>query len=611
MRITYRGVKLEVIYTLDRVQLEIQRCELRAGTSQTTSISVQESTDGTTYLYTRWTIDVDTVFNPAANAFLPAADPDGPNAPLPAADPIGLRDGTMPPDTDIALRHRLSQPRGVLILQDDDNRLILRSPESQVERSDAYLGPWVEECDVTKIQGLKTWNIHLRIVTWVNECKNKRTITPLLAHRWTQFMDVDLDYFATRVTQGEAIFRVDEIVRLGRFPDEYRGDLFHSIPPTFKRGPIHVEAISDGSGVRYSFTDTEQPFDHGTNSPATRIEVYQTHWYAQTGIWQAAANGVGSVIGGAPGAYRAGAAAGTTGTIASGSGIAAVGGLAAMSAGGAVVATIPQYSYHVMVRAWGDRNSNRAVIGDMAFAIALARVGPVNTRFASEVIATHEVTGKFVEVQITHKTGLEEGARSVVTIGQQIGAAVVDGFSLFGSGVAARTFAAEARRSEAARARADGAAAGGGPNLNGPAAGARAEALGIRSRIQQAPFGGSGLGTEEVNVFVYPGQSPIRGVITRAPIGNRPPPNSNGTRGTSLVAIVAQALSESCQLPPAPPPTADTTNRRVRPGKPYIPLQTPVPVSMPLFPGDVFGPTQIPPPEPPPIPPGAFDIRPG
>ncbi len=128
---------------------------------------------------------------------------------------------------------------------------------------DAKNGPFPQVCEVTRIHGTKTWMVHFKVVTYVNECQNPRERNPLVAHRWTRYEDVDQDYFSVVTTQGVAAFRVDELIRLGKYPDQYRQDLFHAIPKNFKRESVFVEPSSDGCSVTYRIVDRQLAFNIG------------------------------------------------------------------------------------------------------------------------------------------------------------------------------------------------------------------------------------------------------------------------------------------------------------------------------------------------------------
>lgn len=94
--LTYNGIQLEILDTLDFRQ------------------QAQYSADGTTYLYTRYEVEVECVFNPKATSYRPT----NPGAkPHPNdSEPVKV-EGQMAGITTAALQHKLSQPRGKLLLE--------------------------------------------------------------------------------------------------------------------------------------------------------------------------------------------------------------------------------------------------------------------------------------------------------------------------------------------------------------------------------------------------------------------------------------------------------------------------------------------------------------
>lgn len=383
--VTYRGIELDVVQTNEFGRKEVM------------------SSDGTTYLYTEWTIDVNCVLNPQATSYIAGAVGVSPTQ----------QDGKNSTDTDKAIREWLLQPRGTLSVSVDG--LLLTSPLSGYV-VDAANGPIPEICTITSVIGIKTLIVHFRIKTCVNEIggdsPSNRYI--LLSHRWKWSASIDKDHLTTRTTEGEAIFRADVLADSGTTPDQYRAFLFPPVPSNFRRTSVEVLEPADGNKVLYRVVDTEHFFNVGTNSPSTRIECYQTVNYQKAGLGQAAASGLGSSVaaGAASGAVVGGGLALSTGgaltpAILVGAGIGGVGGAAKHLLTGAASALTPSINNHIFVRVWGNRSSNRRALEDLAFAIALARVGVPGEGVNTEMILTHDVAGKFVELMLSLRFGAE------------------------------------------------------------------------------------------------------------------------------------------------------------------------------------------------------------
>ncbi len=498
----YRGIDLSIVHTRSVAREAIY------------------TDDGTTLLWQKWTIDVDTVYNPAATSFDPSLGIVGNFG-------VGVQ-GQFPPQTDSAIRQTLLQPQGLLRFTDEDGRVILRSPFAGYT-VDAKNGPQPQVCEVTQISGTKTWRVHFKIVTYVNECPKvpgpyraggapvdpPPGRNPLLSHRWKRYMDSDEDHFATLVTVGRCIFRADELVRLGQFPDQFRQQLFHAIPQNFRRHHIQVAPSEDGTMVDYQVTDVETAmnFNDPDTPNATRIEAFQTASYAEPNVL----GEIGHAFGGTASAIIGAASIDPVASLAKAAAASLSGGINLMAR------LLPQYSVHVICRVWGNRNSRRPDLLNTALGVCIARMG--NNPFqvvgrSSETIITQEITGKFVEVQMTVKWGPERLAalalEAVVNNPVLQAAAGVLGFG----------------------------------NLD-PAGVATSNPVGIGGILSFFPQTDDLAGVRTVaGVQVA---APKLVVVGDPTVANYPPPNSGGTRGTWVGQLVAQALALPCTIPPRPP----------------------------------------------------------
>lgn len=422
---------------------------------------------GCQYLYTKWTIDVHAIFNPTATSYKDI--------------PFGSSKGQLPAITDRAIRDRLLQPRKTLILKDGgpDDRTILETPASGYS-TDANNGPVPEECTVLAVHGTKTWTVRFRITACVNSCTS---VPVVLAHRWKRYTDMDQDYFSMLVTEGEVHFNTARMLADSAYPDDFRRDFFHAIPEDCKREKVEVIPSDDGASLKYRLIDRETAFHLGKITSCTRVEAYQTFWWSKVGF---AAGMGGRLVGGAPGVVGGALRAPMGAPV-------AVGGLAIDGLMAGLTSDMPQFYDHILIRVWGHKESiRRTMMNDIALPLAFSRLGPIDGGKQSELIVTHELHGKFVEVQLTHKRGPELGVLG------GIGFIPIPGLAPAVGGI-----------------------------------------LDWRARL---------------GIFNFESEEERAGhLFRRTAVGNPPPPRAAGTRGTLAVRLVTQALHDSCTTPAAVP----------------------------------------------------------
>ncbi len=385
MPISYRGLSMQIVYTRN-----IGR-------------EVVMSRDGVAYETQKWTFDVDAIYNPAATSFAP--DPAGDNVRLPAA-----RRGVMAPTTDVAVRDWLNQPRGQLVYT--LGGITLLSTPAPGYTSDARLGPLVERCDVKEIPGDKTFLVSLRITTHVNEGprlslargKAGPSFHVLLSNRWREYVDQDQDYFVQRIVEGEAVFRVDELESRGHVADNYRASVLPPLAPNFARIAEQVVPSEDRSRLTYRVVDQEMPFNNAALYPnVTRVEAYETRQVFAPCIWDALALGLSTSIGNMVEANRR-----TTGPVGTGRVRGnverrdAVVSAAVRGIIGITRAVAPTLVSQALARVWGHRNCRRFDMAALAVAICYARIGPPTPDSTTSMQLSAEVSGKFVEFNVTH-----------------------------------------------------------------------------------------------------------------------------------------------------------------------------------------------------------------
>lgn len=362
----YNGIELEIIHTQ----------EMRRET-------VLDPT-GCQYLYTKWTIDVHCVLNPQATSYKDL--------------PFSSSKGQLPVITDRAIRDRLAQPRKQLTLKSGGptGPTILECPAPGYT-TDACNGPIPEEpATVFSVHGTKTWAVRFRITACVNSCTS---VPVVLAHRWKRYTDCDQDYFSMLVTEGEVHFNTARMIADSAYPDDFRRDFNHIIPEDCKREKIEVIPSDDGASLKYRLIDRETAFHLGKAVHCTRVEAYQTFWWSRVGMASGMARAVAER---GPGRIADGMRGGIPGVLHAGIGMIGDAGM------GAVRGDIPQLYDHILIRVWGHKNSNRRqMMQEIALPLAVSRIGPISGAKESELIATQELHGKFVELQLTHKWGPE------------------------------------------------------------------------------------------------------------------------------------------------------------------------------------------------------------
>ncbi len=409
--------------------------------------------DRSTFLYWEWVLDVDCVYNPGATAYsiggggnvtitqtVNGRNVNLPVAPTNATNTLGQAPtptpGVFPVYTDAALRHYLAMPRGQLVYGFESPTpnqppiVLLRTPWGGYN-SDASNGPTVERCDVLQCWGSRTFLVSVRIVARVNEAAQTVTVggvansgfPVLLSNRYRQFVDQDTDYFATVTTEGKATFRVDELQQRGVLPDQFLSYLAPPLQAGFRRESVQRQALEDGAVYLYRVVDRELPMNVpaavGQQQGVTRVEALESRNMVEPNIW-GGAGGFSSLLGGAH-------------AIASGTGLLARGGnaptmtragayvTAAIAVGSFFTSTFPVLTEEVLVRVWGNSNRVRRRLQNYAMAIALTRIGPPRAGHNTVAGITHEITGKFVELKMSHTAKAAALFGNLLAAGQNFG----------------------------------------------------------------------------------------------------------------------------------------------------------------------------------------------
>ncbi len=173
------------------------------------------------------------------------------------------------------INRRLTIPNGQLLVFSGPgvtdqvggtNYLMLQSPAFGA-RVDCNNGPKPRVLGVEQVNGdYTTFQVYFTVETATNDVVADGTFQPaaVLSNRFRQTHVLNADSYLSIVTEGTAVFRTDWVYgggpeKVGISPDSLRPYLFQPIPLGFVRWPIEVSGLPDVCGVRYSYTDTQQP----------------------------------------------------------------------------------------------------------------------------------------------------------------------------------------------------------------------------------------------------------------------------------------------------------------------------------------------------------------
>lgn len=347
-----------------------------------------------------WTLDVIGIINPRATTYTRV----GGGAPT-------ILQGQRAELTDDAIREAMCKPRQTLLVRPVGREFaFLRSPMAGYT-CDLDGGPYPLAFNVLDINGDKTMVVHFRIRTRMPICIDTTTGRhPLvLAHRWRQRLDTDVDNYAVRITEGVVNFSMAELVRRNVQMDQFRRDFAHAEPDaTWKREHGSVTASEQGNVAWYTVVDRERSHVLNSVQGLTRIEAYHTEHVRRISPMDVLMKAGVEFIGGGFG-VGFGGAIGAVGSILKGD-IKGIGNIADKIMGvnaklaGYAISLIPRATSHMFVRGWGDRQSSRANIGQVVMGVAvgriaslfqLARLPGIETSF------TKDLDGKFAEFQLS------------------------------------------------------------------------------------------------------------------------------------------------------------------------------------------------------------------
>lgn len=377
--VQYGAVKMEVVHTnsIDRTPVMLS---------------------GAAYACTQWDINIDSVYSPGDRG-MSYADVGG----VPTKT-----GGVMPANTDIEIREYLLTPRRTLLFV-DNGITVLTSP-NVAETRDVNNGPIVLSAKVNAIPGARAWLVSFHVQTWVRDCETRN---PLIAHTWRAVVDVDGEHFATRTISGEAIFNAGVLKARNTYPDQYRRDLFHAVPRTFKRERIHVEAADDGTSLIYQIVDREMDHCYGPNCPATRIEAIETADVQSVGAIQAISPSIAGAVGNGLGvglSALVGLIPMPGMRVAAGAGMAFFGERAINNLSSSVTATfgnVPTFKRRISVRLEGNKKAHKWHLIQLGLGIAFGRLEPPSRFMFFGLSIAHDPMGRYTEINYSTESAVE------------------------------------------------------------------------------------------------------------------------------------------------------------------------------------------------------------
>lgn len=487
------------------------------------------SPDGVDYWCTQVTVNVTAIWNPEATSYASI---------LNGVPQMGR---AFAGRTDRILFDYLSKPRRQLVLwtfdADGSRRIYLESPPSQRGNplpSDVRNGPVCKVFSVRETFGIKTFEVHLQFVTWINHCYDNDS--PIISHRFETTVDYDQDHFQTQTTRGTVLFNVGRLWLAQHSPDFYREQLFAPPEPNFARDHVNVQISSDNTQATYTVIDAERAFNLGHNSPATRLEATVTTWVSHGSLIEAAAQSAPAIN------QHLGAmmpqmsdAVGPFGFSYLGRQIGSLWNTAT-AVGGNVVGQLPEYYANFRARAHGGRTSKRDDLARLCMALAHSWLGEptfFGMAYRTEVILTQSVAQTpFVELDMTLRWSESTMIRLAGVIGPPGSLAAIIGSVIGLQGKTKEFLASFYTDSQGLAYTQDVTHLEGDPRLN----------------CSQDPIGNRHMNTGEVKV------PRVHGTVWGNPNPNSPFKDCRGPG--DLKYIITAALLGQCDVPDQNPPTS-------------------------------------------------------
>jgi hypothetical protein len=362
--------------------------------------------DGTTYLYSRHTLTISAVINPATVSYVRNGDN------------LAAQPGQQGWATDKAIKSALETPRGKLLVYMDGTAAankVLESPPPADDGGGRYLcdatnGPFTTVYGFQANSNLRTFIVSLTVRTdlvedeYIDDKFRKiggiKKNPYVISHRWEMKRSRDEAFFESRTITGHAVLRADKLKRDGRQPDEFFRELMHRCPVGFKRETEDVRVVEDGTTLHYTLVDVERKL-HLWNDVASKIEVFDTYGCTQSSAWDLLAGMANAIAGRA-----SGATAGVNSANSSAKGMAGGAAQAAIGVFSDISKLMPVIQRAIQVRVWGKRRTSLNGLMEIAKVVAATRltidgVQPSRKSASSRLSMTKDVSGRYFELSLT------------------------------------------------------------------------------------------------------------------------------------------------------------------------------------------------------------------
>lgn len=208
------------------------------------------SDDDTTYKWTDFTISVSCIYNAAATSYVT----------------LGQQYGSLPPTTDGAIRHFLTQPRRPLFYSEAGEAIIsLPALFQDGSTIDENNGPIPLFLNITRITP-STFYVTFSVKCSIIECPPGGIPDPIASSRYSVSESINKQFLSTMTRSGITYFRSNVLAIIGDTPDDYRSYIIPALLLGYKRTQLDFGLSSDGLRIDWSVIDEEQIQDIGDPS---------------------------------------------------------------------------------------------------------------------------------------------------------------------------------------------------------------------------------------------------------------------------------------------------------------------------------------------------------
>lgn len=419
MYLQYNGINLKVVQMVEWLRTSVY------------------SEDNTAYLWTDHKVTVKAIYDGGQTNTYVAKKIANPNKIV-----IGINPNNFSPvSTDIAIRHKLSEPRGKLLIWESSaldivpEEMIMECPLGAA-KTDLNNGPHPLLHAIEEVRGSRTFVVTFSVAFSANEnyaapvdnqANSLNGSSPLImANTWTSSLSYDENYNAVRMIKGEAVLRADLLKLYNLTADSFREKIIPAPGRNVKRFIDELTLHSDGHTYSYTVRDVQQameyidvPADQSGNylynrdrRHVTSISGYVKRTAAQSGgrdvlknaltTMRTALQGVSNVAGAVISAAGAVSALNPIGAIFAAKNIGFEGALGAFDTATAAYETqnslLPEIQEEVVVIVQGSKYCRKSDLQYLAYSIAFGQLsGPATTVPFTIASAVRAVTGAVIK----------------------------------------------------------------------------------------------------------------------------------------------------------------------------------------------------------------------